>query len=196
MAAVSQSTVCETNNFDVTITHSADPENLALYYSTNGSLTASQLYDFANHGTNSISTLSATISPAASTTSTVVSGLNIATDGSYTIYAVMANGNSNIIDPSCLPKTTVAITIENQPTAGTGSSAAICETSTTAISLFDLLTGEDTGGTWTAGGSNPAGGTFDAGGGTFDPTGASVGTLTFTYAFGAGVDCIADSEAV
>ena len=43
----------------------------------------------------------------------------------------------------------VLVTIYPQPTAGTGSTTTVCETSTAPINLFDLLTGEQTGGTWT-----------------------------------------------
>ena len=114
--SLSLASLCGGDNFDATITHSADLGDLGLYYSSNASLTAAELYDFANHGTNGISTLNTAISPAAATTSTLESGLSIPTGGNYTVYAILANGNSNIAPPSCLPMDTVNL-IVNDTTA-------------------------------------------------------------------------------
>ncbi len=73
--------------------------------------------------------------------------------------------------------------------AGTGSSVNICPDATTTIDLFAQLTGEDTGGIWTADAANPSGGTFNAAAGTFNPTGASGGAYNFTYTFAASASC-------
>jgi hypothetical protein len=64
------------------------------------------------------------------------------------------------------------------PTAGVGGSTTICETSTTSIVLFDLITGGSSGGTWirTAG----TGGIFDAVAGTFT-SGFGSTTSSFVY---------------
>ena len=113
--SLSTASICGGGNFDATIGHTANPGDLALYYSLNGSLTASQLYDFANHGTNGINLLSTPIVPTAATTSTVASGLNIPTGGSYTVYAILKDGNANISDPSCLPMVTATIGIGAPP---------------------------------------------------------------------------------
>jgi valyl-tRNA synthetase len=111
--------------------------------------------------------------------------------GTYTFtYAFAATGNCAADDA------TVTIIVSNQPEAGTGGPTTICETSTTSITLFSLITGGDAGGTWTASGGNPAGGTFTAATGTFNPTGATPGTYTFTYAFAAGGGCAADQTTV
>ena len=62
----------------------------------------------------------------------------------------------------------VSIVVIDQPTAGTGGGTTVCSSSITDIVLADLLAGEDSGGTWTAG-SNPSGGTFTAASGIFNP---------------------------
>ncbi|MEN0002758.1 MAG: SdrD B-like domain-containing protein, partial [Bacteroidota bacterium] len=92
---------------------------------------------------------------------------------------------------------TVTINVTAQPEAGAQAMAlTICETATTTINLFDELDGEDPMGTWTAGAMNPMGGMFDAGAGEFDPTGAGIGTYTFTYSFAAVGGCMADDATV
>ncbi|MEM6316160.1 MAG: DUF11 domain-containing protein [Bacteroidota bacterium] len=116
------------------------------------------------------------------------------TPGIYYVYAII---NPTPPATSCRPSQEIQVTIENQPEAGSQATPLdLCETSTTTVTLADELTGDDTGGTWTADGSNPSGGTFAAGAGTFDPTGASVGTYTFKYKFDAGTACLADSALV
>ncbi|MBK8441921.1 MAG: hypothetical protein IPL35_00260 [Sphingobacteriales bacterium] len=62
---------------------------------------------------------------------------------------------------------------------------AVCNsTGTPIVDLFTLLNGESPIGTWTASGSNPSGGTFNASAGTFNPVGATAGNYTFTYQAG------------
>jgi len=92
----------------------------------------------------------------------------------------------------CADLDSLLITVETQPTAGTDGFIAICEYTTTPINLTAQLTGADAGGTWTAATGNPTSGIFNAGAGTFDPTGATDGTYIFTYAFAAGATCLAD----
>ncbi|MBK9335051.1 MAG: DUF11 domain-containing protein [Lewinellaceae bacterium] len=105
---------CVGSTFSATINHGANPGNLALYYSTNAGLTATQLYDFANHGANNIQVLNASVTPAPAATSTVVSSLSIPSIGSYTIYAILANGNPSI-GPSCKPMQSVSFTVNPTP---------------------------------------------------------------------------------
>ncbi|MBK6817793.1 MAG: choice-of-anchor A family protein [Saprospiraceae bacterium] len=62
--------------------------------------------------------------------------------------------------------------------AGTDGSTSVCENSTTSINLFSLITGEDTGGTWSR--LTGSGGTFTAGAGTYTPA-AGATTSTFKY---------------
>jgi valyl-tRNA synthetase len=67
--------------------------------------------------------------------------------------------------------------MNNQPDAGTDGNTTVCESSVSSIDLFSLITGEDTGGTWSR--LTGTGGTFSAAAGTFVPTGAT--TSTFIY---------------
>jgi valyl-tRNA synthetase len=57
--------------------------------------------------------------------------------------------------------------VNNQPDAGTDGNTTVCESSVSSIDLLDLITGEDTGGTW----SRLTGGVLNAAAGTFVPTG-------------------------
>ena len=98
--------------------------------------------------------------------------------------------------PCATASNTVSVTISDQPDAGTGSSVTVCNDNTASISLAGLLTGEDAGGTWSASGSNPAGGTFNAGAGTFAPTAGNSGTYQFTYTLSAAAPCVTDAETV
>ncbi len=86
----------------------------------------------------------------------------------------------------------VTVNVTGAPTAGTGSSTTVCDNSTAPINLNNLLTGEDTGGTWTRTGGT--GGTFDAGAGTYTPA-AGATTSTFNYMVGGG-GCPVDNETV
>lgn len=78
------------------------------------------------------------------------------------------------------------------PQPGTGTSTTICDNSTTAINLFSLLTGEDTGGTWTR--ESGSGGVFSTVNGTFTPQPGAT-TSIFRYTVG-GNECEVKSETV
>ncbi len=95
---------------------------------------------------------------------------------------------------SCLDDLSVAtININSQPNAGLDGSATICNSSTTVINLFSLITGEQSGGTWTR--TSGTGGTFNAISGTFTPaTGAT--SSTFTYTLVATAPCLDDLSVV
>ncbi|MTB53889.1 hypothetical protein, partial [Lewinella sp. W8] len=112
--------------------------------------------------------------------------------GTYTFtYSIAASGGC------AADEATVTIEVSTQLTAGTAlGDLEICETDNAVIDLFARLTGEDAGGSWTAGVGNPSGGTFVAAAGTFDPTGASLGVYTFTYGIPASGGCAADDETV
>ena len=72
----------------------------------------------------------------------------------------------------------VVLTIETPANAGTDGAVTICDDSTTTIDLFSLITGEDTGGTWTQ--TSGTGGTFNAAG-TYTPAvGATTSTFDYT----------------
>ncbi|MBL0013835.1 MAG: hypothetical protein IPP30_08905 [Flavobacterium sp.] len=83
----------------------------------------------------------------------------------------------------------VNITINAQPDAGTSGSTLVCDSSTTLIDLNTLISGQQAGGTWTRTGTG-TGGVFNAGAGTFMPTGAT--TSTFEYTLVGTAPCVND----
>ncbi len=153
--ALSANAVCEGTTFDATINHQADPGTLALYYSTDGSLTPAQLYDFPNHGANNIDPLSTAINPIALATTTTVSSLNISTAGSYTIYVILANGNTQIVDPDCFPMATATITINSPAEANAGLDDSVCGNN--SYQLNGSIAGSASSSTWSTSGD----GSFD-----------------------------------
>ncbi|HLF53301.1 beta strand repeat-containing protein, partial [Flavobacterium sp.] len=94
----------------------------------------------------------------------------------------------------CINDTSVAtITINAQPNAGVDGDTAVCDSSLTTIDLFNLITGEQSGGTWTR--TSGSGGTFNAGAGTFTPsTGAT--SSTFSYMVAGTLPCANDTSVV
>ena len=125
-------------------------------------------------------------------------GTFTAASGSYTITTTAATSvfRYTVTGTSPCPDDTedVTVTVNAAPTAGTGSSTTVCDNSTTAIDLYSLLTGEETGGTWTR--STGIGGSFVAASGTFTPA-SGANTSTFTYIVGGGsTGCPMDSELV
>lgn len=104
--------------------------------------------------------------------------------GVYTITYTIAAGSGC---PSF--QTTTTVTISEQIYAGTDGSTTVCETSTTPINLFDIITDEQQGGTWTR--VSGAGGTFNATTGIFTPAiGAT--TSSFIYNLSGTAPCIDD----
>jgi len=96
-------------------------------------------------------------------------------------------GTAPCIDDSSL----ATININPQPVAGTDGGTLICDSSVAVIDLFSLITGEQSGGTWTQ--TTGVGGTFNAGAGTYTPaTGAT--TSTFMYTLLGTAPCIDDSS--
>ena len=94
----------------------------------------------------------------------------------------------------CVDDTSIAtITINAQPYAGLDGTTVVCESSTTVINLFSLITGEQTGGVWTQ--TSGTGGTFNAAAGTFTPAiGAT--TSTFQYTIPGVAPCVDDISEV
>ncbi|KGO91176.1 hypothetical protein, partial [Flavobacterium enshiense] len=90
----------------------------------------------------------------------------------------------------CVDDVSVAtININAQPNAGTDGATTICDSNTSSIDLFGLITGEQAGGTWTR--LTGTGGTFNAATGTFvAATGTT--TSTFQYSLTAIAPCIDD----
>ena len=140
-----------------------------------------------------------TYSSASGATSAAVSGtLPIGVTGNFSggVYTVSGTPTATGIynytvtlttsSGSCSASTT--ITVNPQPNAGTaGTAATVCDSSTAPINLFNLINGEQPGGTWTR---NPGGtgGTFNAAAGTFTPA-AGATTSTFTYTITATAPC-------
>ncbi|MBK9994322.1 MAG: DUF11 domain-containing protein [Saprospiraceae bacterium] len=116
--------------------------------------------------------------------------------GTFTVLAGTTTSTFRYIvlgTSPCPNDTSVAtVTITSAPTAGTGSSTTVCENSTSSVNLFNLLTGESSGGTWSR--LTGTGGTFNAGAGTFVPAIGST-TSTFRYTVGGG-GCPTDTEDV
>ena len=81
--------------------------------------------------------------------------------------------------------------IRDRPVAGVDGATTICETLTTPIDLFTLITGEQSGGTWTR--TSGTGGTFNAAAATFTSA-AGATTSTFTYTLTASAPCSNDSS--
>ncbi len=94
-----------------------------------------------------------------------LTGTYIVAPGSTTsTFMYTVSGAFPCLDDS----STVTINVNQQPNAGIPGSITICDSSFTTIDLFSLLTGEQTGGTWTR--IIGAGGIFDAIAGTYIPT--------------------------
>ncbi|QBZ98926.1 T9SS type B sorting domain-containing protein [Flavobacterium sangjuense] len=92
----------------------------------------------------------------------------------------------------CINDTSLAtVTINPQPNAGVDGGTVVCETSTTAVDLFSLISGEQTGGVWTQ--TSGTGGTFNGVAGTYTPA-VGATTSTFTYTLIGTAPCINDSS--
>ncbi len=116
---------------------------------------------------------------------------NGASSGTYT-FTYTVNGTGACSTPSAV---SVSIDVTTAPNAGVASAPAnACANDPATITLANLLTGEQTGGTWAAGAGNPAGGTFSAAAGTFVANGATAGTFTFTYTVTGTAGCSGQSD--
>jgi|GEM_PF-3322930 len=81
---------------------------------------------------------------------------------------------------NCIVMTDVTLdTCCTDANAGTDGNTTVCDSSVAAIDLFELITGEETGGTWTR--LTGSSGTFSAGAGTYTPaSGATTSTFKYT----------------
>jgi len=92
----------------------------------------------------------------------------------------------------CVNSSSVAtVNINAQPVAGTSGNTTVCESSTASINLFSLITGEQTGGTWTR--TTGTGGIFNAASGSFTPA-VGATTSTFTYTLTGTSPCVNSSS--
>lgn len=106
--------------------------------------------------------------------------------GIYSVsYSVAPSGS----DPAFM--TTTNVTILAQPNAGTDGAITVCDVDTTVNDLQNLITGEQSGGTWTriAG----TGGTFNPVAGTFTPAPGAT-TSSFQYTIVAPIPCVSDTS--
>jgi len=96
----------------------------------------------------------------------------------------------------CSDELTQAITIQAARTAGQPLPAqSLCSNTPSAITLANLLQGEDPGGVWSETSATPSsGGAFNAASGSFNTAGQTPGTYTFRYFIDATAPC-SDVEA-
>ncbi len=203
------SAVCSNQAFSVTINHRANPGNLQLYYILDAGndgteLTAAQLYSAGNGGATALGPV---ISPAVNAETTTVAGLSLpvntsGTTRNYIIYARLATGNPNIVNPGCQPISQKLISTQTEtPTATVNAGpVSVCEssysTNQNVLNLNTLITAGYIGGTWmdTDNSGGLSGSTFTASPGMAPvPGGANQSSFTFTYRIsGAGVGACGD----
>ncbi|MFK7935649.1 MAG: SdrD B-like domain-containing protein, partial [Saprospiraceae bacterium] len=132
--------ICNGESVDLKLTHGADIGDLAIYASSNATLTAADLYDFTNHGTNNITAVNAAVTPAAAATMTTET--SVSPTATTTYYFILAQANSSIEDPDCLPMAITTVTVNPLPTADPAM-MSVCEDGT-GNGIFDLTTLETT----------------------------------------------------
>jgi len=116
---------------------------------------------------------------------------------SYTVSGVLQTDNIEIlVVPSgslgnCFTAGILECLVSPCPEAGIAGNITICDDSSTVIDLFGIITGEDSGGTWTR--FSGTGGTFDAATGTFTP-GVGATTSSFMYTVTGTTPCPNDSS--
>ena len=98
---------------------------------------------------------------------------NLSPEDQVTFY-VVATGTAG----NCFQLGQASCSTTSCPDAGTNGSTTICETSTASINLFSLISGEDSGGTWTR--ISGTGGVFNDLTGTFTP---AIGSTTSSFSY-------------
>jgi len=92
----------------------------------------------------------------------------------------------------CINDTSVAtVNLNHQPNAGLNGSITVCDTSTTPIDLYSLITNEELGGTWIR--TTGVGGIFDVFSGIFTPS-PNTTTSIFIYTINGTAPCFNDSS--
>lgn len=171
------------NSTDVTLTihHDANPGDLALYYSTDGTLTAADLYSVGNGGATLIAD---EISPVLDATSTSQAFAVPNLVDTYYVYAILDDSNASILDPHCLPMAIRSVGVFETPNAGTDNATlTLCNnrsSNSTTIDLNTALSGADIGGVWAETTASPSG-SFNTATAVFDAEGLTEGVYTFTY---------------
>ncbi|WP_309641938.1 T9SS type A sorting domain-containing protein [Flavobacterium sp.] len=110
---------------------------------------------------------------------------NQSTPGTYSVTYDIPAG----VDPAF--STTTTVTINALTYAGVDGGVTVCESSTTTINLFSLITGEQPGGTWVE--ISGTGGTFNAAAGTYLPSYGSTPSA-FMYTVAGTIPCANDSS--
>lgn len=106
-------------------------------------------------------------------TNPISNSLSFTAQSGQVIYVRIQNTVTNQINYPVF-----SLIVNLQPFAGSDGTITICETSTTAIDLFNIISAEQPGGVWVR--TTGVGGTFNAVAGTFTP---SIGTTTSTFQY-------------
>uniref|UniRef100_UPI003752039F beta strand repeat-containing protein n=1 Tax=Flavobacterium sp. TaxID=239 RepID=UPI003752039F len=157
----------------VTVATLCEGNNLALTANPSGGVAP---YTFSWTGPNGYSSTSE---------NPVINNVSISNSGIYSVITTDACGVASA------SKSTGSVVINIQPDAGTDGSTTVCDSSGSSIDLFNLITGEQSGGTWTR--TTGIGGTFNAGAGTYTPASGTTSS-TFTYTLTGIAPCVDDSS--
>ena len=110
-----------------------------------------------------------------------------ASDATTSTFRYVVTGTGECPNDTSL----ATVTLTSPPNAGSDGNTTVCNSSTSVITLANLISGEATGGTWSrASGSN---GTFNAGAGTFTPA-SNATTSTFRYVIAGTGGCPNDTS--
>ena len=114
-------------------------------------------------------------------------GINVGTNSASFSSTALNNGdvitcvltsNAPCVSPAIVTSNAINMVVNVQPNAGNDGSTSVCDNSTSAINLAALITGEQSGGTWTR--LTGTGGTFVSATGIFTPASGTT-TSTFQY---------------
>lgn len=113
----------------------------------------------------------------------------------YSLVSFSDNGNPGCAD---FQPATVTITVHQLVNAGTANPAtALCQGTSSVISLGNAITGADAGGTWSETSTTPGtAGSFNAASGTVSTAALLPGTYTYKYTVDALAPCPDDDETV
>jgi len=114
-----------------------------------------------------------------------VADVSALASGNYTITYVV-----NTPTPGCPDRVDRTLTVVKAKSVGTPADDKVCSNEPETISLANLLTGEDAGGTWKEVSAKPStGNAFNATAGTFNTTGQAASTYQFEYSFNNQTPC-------
>ena len=124
----------------------------------------------------------------------MINGQEVNGSESITLNAGLNQVSYYVTDGICEEEITHPLEVGMERSTGTpGEPLSGCEGSLGVINLFDLIEGEDSGGSWSqSGGSTVATGTFNTATGDLNLSNATPGIYEFTYAFDVFVECHAE----